>query len=112
VSDPAIADRARLRRGGVARRVPRGGPERISDPVPEDHREARSEAGPALEIVHAQYHRALTRAARGEAAERAGALAEARRLLKVAVGLRRRVSDQDVGGIAARVPAERHEPAP
>jgi hypothetical protein len=83
----------------------------MSDPVPEDHRQARSEAESALEIVHAQYHRALKRAARSEAAERAGALAEARRLLKVAVALRGRVTDQDAGGVAARVPAERHEPA-
>jgi hypothetical protein len=75
----------------------------MSDPVPEDHRQARSEAESALEIVHAQYHRALKRAARGESTERAGALAEARRLLKVAVALRGHITDQDVGGIAARV---------
>jgi hypothetical protein len=111
VSDPATTDRVRFRREGVARRGPRGGPERTSGPVREDHRQARSEARSSLEIVHAQYHREVTRAARSEAAERAGALAEAHRLLKVAVALRGRVTREDVGGIAARVPAERHDPA-
>ena len=43
----------------------------------------------ASAIVHAQYWRALARATTGEPADRAGAFAEARRLLAIAVALRR-----------------------
>jgi hypothetical protein len=106
---PAMTDRVRVRPG--PRRLSRGALERVGDPVPEDPRPERSEARSALEIVHAQYHRALTLAARSEPAERAAALAEARRLLAVAVALRARVTDQDVGSAAPRAPAERHGPA-
>jgi hypothetical protein len=101
----------RVHVGCGPRNLSRGGLERVGDPAPEDPRPARYEAGSALEIVHAQYHRALTLAARSESAERPAALAEARRLLTVAVALRARVMDQDVGGAALRAAAERHGPA-
>ena len=58
----------------------------MSDPIANDRRRALSEARSALGIVHAQYWRALARAAKGGPAERAGALVEARRLGGVAVG--------------------------
>jgi hypothetical protein len=82
-----------------ARRRPRRGPDRISDPVAEDRRSAPSETACALEIIRAQYDRELARAARGNPAERAAALAEARRLVKVAVALRGRLTDQHVARI-------------
>lgn len=49
----------------------------MSDPIANDRRRALSEARSALGIVHAQYWRALARAAKGGPAERAGALVEA-----------------------------------
>ncbi len=76
----------------------------MSDCTQEDHRLALHEARAALEIVHAQYHRALTRAARAESAERASALGEARRLLGGGCARAR-----DPEGSAAAVPAERRE---
>jgi hypothetical protein len=82
----------------------------MSYPVADDDRQARPGAGSALEIVHAQYHRALALAASGEPAERAVALAEARRLVKVAVELRGAITDRDAVEVAASVPAERHVP--
>jgi hypothetical protein len=66
-----------------------------------------SEARSALGIVHAQYWRALTCAAKGGAAERANALVEARRLLGVAVALRGRIAAQDADPIAASASAKR-----
>jgi hypothetical protein len=78
----------------------------MSNPIRNDHRHAVCEARSALEIIHAQYHRALTRAARSESAERAGALAEARRLLGVAVAVRRRARARDADRIAAAAAAQ------
>ena len=49
----------------------------------------------ASAIVDAQYWRALARATTGEPADRAGAFAEARRLLAIAVALRRRETSPD-----------------
>jgi hypothetical protein len=70
----------------------------------------RSELGPSLEIVHAQYHRAVALATRGEPADRAAAFAEAQRLVEVAVALRARVTANNVAEITARE-RERDEPA-
>jgi hypothetical protein len=94
---------------------PHSGPARLSEPVPDDdrendHRETPPEASSALEIIHAHYHRAMRRAARGESAERASAFAEARRLLGVAVALRARTGARDAEASAAAVPAGRREP--
>jgi hypothetical protein len=103
--------------------LPHSGPARLSEPVrnddrendhrENDHQEAPPEARSALEIIHAQYHRAMRRAARGDSAERASAFAEARRLLGVAVALRGRTSARDAEASAAAVPAGRQEtPSP
>ena len=54
----------------------------------------------ASAIVHAQYWRALARATTGEPADRAGAVAEARRLLAIAVALRRREASPDATALA------------
>jgi hypothetical protein len=101
-----MTDRVRSRRPLDAPRGSHDEPAPISNPAPEDHPQAPAPTASALGIVHAQYHRALTLAESGEPAERAAARDEARRLLEVAVALRRRVSDQDVGGTTARVPAQ------
>ena len=81
-------------------------------PLAENQRRAPAGTGAALEIVHAHYHPATTVAVRGGPAERAGALAEADRLLGVAVALRGHAKDHDVGGIATDSPAKCREPAP
>ena len=76
---------------GIRRRAERRlrrGPGRTADPIAEDRRHAPADAGSALAIVHTRYDRELTRAATGDRAERARALAEARRLVSVAVALR------------------------
>ena len=98
---------------GIRRRAgrrPRRGPGRTADPIAEDRRHAPSDAGSALAIVHTRYDRELARAATGDPAERARALAEARRLVNVAVALRHRVTEQHIDPITPRVPAERPEP--
>ena len=97
------------------RRRPRRGPGRTADPFAEDRRHAPSDARSALAIVHARYDRELARAATGDPAERARALAEARRLVNVAVALRHRVTEQHSTAQHStywitRVPAERPEP--
>jgi len=61
----------------------------------------------ALAIVHAQYWRALARATTGEPADRAGAFADARRLLAIAVALRRRETSPDATRGRNPVPAAR-----
>ena len=97
---------------GIRRRAgrrPRRGPGRTGDVIAEDRRHASSDARSVLAIVHARYDRELTRAATGDPAERARALAEARRLVNVAVALRERVTEQHVDRITP-VPAERPEP--
>lgn len=53
------------------------------------------EAHAALAIVEAQYRRALARAVGDDSGDRAGAFAEARRLLRAAVALRHRLALQD-----------------
>lgn len=90
------------------RRVPRA-PQRIGDPAAKDRRQAPPETGSALAIIHAQYHRALARAAKPKPGEGDGALAEARRLVKVAAALRDRCTAPRVAEIA-RVSGERREP--
>jgi len=87
----------------------RPGAERISDHVAKAGPRAPSEIGSALAVVHARYDRELARAASGEPADRAEALAEARRLVKVAVALRRGFTGREVADFA-RVPAQRREP--
>ena len=59
----------------------------------------------ASAIVHAQYWRALARATTGEPADRAGAFAEARRLLAIAVALRPRETSPTVTRGRNQVPA-------
>jgi hypothetical protein len=76
------------------------GREPVDDAVPPADRLSLPETKSALAIVHAQYWRALARAAAGEPAERAGAFAEARRLLGVAVALHRGVGAEGDDGIA------------
>jgi hypothetical protein len=90
----------------------------MSDPVVDDRRRALSEARSALAIVHAQYWRALTRAATAGPARRASALVEARRLVGVAVALRGRIAAQGADAIAesasatSPTAAKRDIPAP
>lgn len=83
--------------------------DQITDPPARNRRDVPFEVRSTLEIIHAQYHRELARAARGEPAERAGALAEVRRLLEVVVTLRGGVSGREVARMA-HVAAERREP--
>jgi len=83
----------------------------MSDPGRPAPRLALSEANAALAIVHAQYWRALARATTGEPADRAGAFAEARRLLAVAVALRGRENSQDATRARNPAPAKSSENA-
>lgn len=75
----------------------------MSGPDPGERHHSLVRARCALGIVHAQYWRALTLAETGEPGERAAALAEARRLLEMAVALRRRgdalQSAESAGGL-------------
>jgi hypothetical protein len=73
---------------------------RVSEPVCRD-RQPLSRPPTALEIVHAQDHRAVRRVASDDRTERAGALAEAPRLVGVAAKLRGDARVRDVGPIAA-----------
>lgn len=102
-----MVDRLAARHSEIRR--PRRGAEPISDPVLKARPHAPSETGSALAIVHARYDRELALAATGEPADRAGALAEARRLVKVAVALRAGRTIREVDEIA-RVPAQRRHP--
>jgi hypothetical protein len=97
-------DRVRLRRLGDPTRGSSEALQRIADPAPEDRCPARPAAG-AVEIVYAQYNRALMLARSGPLTARAAARAEARRLLKLVVELRRGTTDQDVGQFASPGPA-------
>jgi hypothetical protein len=102
-----MVDRHTVRRR--ARPPVRQGAEQITDPPTRDHRSAPSDVGSVLEIIHAQYHRELARAAGGDPAEPAGALAEARRLVRLAVALRGGVATREVDHIP-RVQAKRQGP--
>lgn len=81
----------------------------MSDPDPEQRRRVLVHARCALGIVHAQYWRALMLAEDADGRERAAALAEARRLLIVAVGLRRRGDALEAAERAEDHPAGGHE---
>lgn len=76
----------------------------MSDSDPERRRHLLVHARCALAIVHAQYWRALTLAEGADMRERAAALAEARRLLTVAVGLHGRGDARPNRGPAAAIP--------
>lgn len=104
-----MRDRVLVRRGGAARRVSREERALMSDPTRKPQRHAAAQTRGLAEIVHAQYHRELKRAMEREPPERAGALAEARRLLAVAVALRNSVARQDVSATPAG-PARRRDP--
>jgi hypothetical protein len=80
----------------------------VSDAVPDDDREALPEPRSSLGIVYAQYQHALARATTSDPADRAGAFAEARRLLQVAIALRGLVSPQDPD-VVAPAPAKPQE---
>jgi|ERR1700758_1336364 hypothetical protein len=99
-----MVDRLGVRHSAGRRR--RRGPERIGNPAARDPRQAPSETRSALAIIHAQYFRELARAASSGPGERARALAEARRLAKVAAALHGRGTDQDVDGTDAPAPAQ------
>jgi hypothetical protein len=77
----------------------------VSDPARHNQLQPLPEASPGLEIVLAQYHRAVTRAAMADPAERASALEEARRLVGVAVAVRRRAEARAADGTPAAAPA-------
>jgi hypothetical protein len=80
----------------------------MSHSVPSARQPSPPRRKSAPELVHAQYWRALARIAKGEPADRAAAFAEARRLIGIAVALRRRITSQDAPSVAAP-PAERQE---
>jgi hypothetical protein len=77
----------------AARGLSRRGSQPVSNRVAEDRRPAPHQTAVALAIINAQYDRVLARAAGGDPAERAVALAEADRLVKSAAALRGRVTD-------------------
>ena len=76
---------------------------------PGQRRAALVRARCTLAIVHAQYWRALMLAEGADERERAAALAEARRLLTVAVALRRRAEALEAAERAGGQRAEGHE---
>jgi hypothetical protein len=80
----------------------------MSDRSEDERERALVHARCALGIVHAQYSRALTRASTADPLERANALAEARRLLAVAVALNRRAQSLQAEEIVC-APHPNHE---
>jgi len=83
----------------------------MSGPDPEERHDALVHARCALGIVHAQYWRALTLAETGDPGERAAAHTEARRLVKMAVALRRRGGALQSAESAGGQPPERERPS-
>jgi hypothetical protein len=79
----------------------------MSDRSEDQRQRALVHARCALGIVHAQYWRALKRASSADPIERARAIAEARRLLGVAVALSRRACTLQAEEITGAGPAKR-----
>jgi hypothetical protein len=79
----------------------------MSDRSEDQRQRALVHARCALGIVHAQYWRALKRASSADPLERARAIAEARRLLGVAVALSRRACAPQAEEITGAGPPKR-----